>query len=88
MANRTLSITAPEEDINATIDALCQRGGYKDGDKVAFAQGVLLDWLGRVRAQAACCGIRDKHNKELADAQKAAHDANVAVRAKVEINVK
>jgi hypothetical protein len=87
---KTLTITASDEEFQATVDALCQRGGYnpaKDGDAVAFAKGVLFDFLGRVRKQAAMAPLRSKHAGEIDEAVKKVDAAGEAARASVKVSV-
>lgn len=45
MANKTLTLEAPESTFDGTIDALWFNGGGQDGDKVEHAKTRLRRWL-------------------------------------------
>ena len=45
MASITLNI--PDDQLERVVEALCERHGYEEGSKEAFAQSVVLNFLSR-----------------------------------------
>lgn len=91
---KTLSISAPDADFDQTVEALClkgnwlQNGDLENGNKVDFAQGVLLDWLGECR-RAYAASIHMKQVQDLqAQIQAAIEAGNVAAREAVVLEIK
>ncbi len=78
----TITITAPEEQVNMTVDALCLIGGWDGitGNKYDFAKEQMLRWFGEKIQAAAEMQARNLAQAaaiQLQQALSAAHDLTV-----------
>lgn len=74
---KTLTLSAPDEIFDQTVDALCFTGGY-GGDtegKLAFAKEQLITILGDVTRQHAQQQIRQSAQQQIQASIEAAHAA-------------
>jgi hypothetical protein len=85
--SKTLSITALDEDFQATVAALCHAGNYQAGDPLEFAKGVLLDFLGNVRSSHARFLARQKVDELQRQIDAAIEAGNASARKAVVLSV-
>ena len=92
---KTLSLTAPAEVFDATVEALCLKGNWAqnadttlgDEGKVEFAKGVLLDFLGECIHSLEMAKVRDAINKQQQDAAAAISEGNAKARLSVKLKI-
>lgn len=84
---KTLSISTEDEEFNATIEALCHSGNYQSGDKVEFAQQVLLEFLGRCRKDLAMQQVRQELDKQAQIYHEQIEEANSKAKDTVQFTI-
>lgn len=86
---KTLTITAPDDIFDQTVDALCFTGGY-GGDtegKLAFAKEHLITILGDVTRQYAQQQIRQSAQRQIQESIEASHAAIAATYDVIAVDV-
>lgn len=89
---KTLSITAPDEIFNQTVEALCHRGGYS-GDaadsaaKLVFSQEQVITLLNDVTRDYAAYQIRQSAQQQAQTAILAANAQIAATRPDIVVAV-
>ena len=92
---KTLSLSAPDDIFDKSIEALCERGNYQQtGDltlgqegKLEFAKGILLDFIGDCIHQLEMKAVQAAIQKQQQAAVEQIQAANLAARGAVEVKV-
>jgi hypothetical protein len=90
---KTLSISVDDAIFDATVEALCLKGNWRqvgdleNGDKVEFAKGILLDYMGECIHNMEMQKVQDLLQQQQQAAQEQILAANAAARQAVVMKV-